>query len=103
MKVVINTCYGGFGLSREAQDLYCALMEINPGDWRPTFEFYTDFHEHKLKRDDPVLIAVIEYLGEDAAGKCSTLTIVDVPDDVQWHIHEYDGWEHVAENHRTWS
>ena len=31
------------------------------------------------------------------------LTIVDVPDEVKWHIHEYDGLEHVAEDHRTWS
>ena len=28
--------------------------------------------------------------------------IVDVPDDVQWHLVEYDGLEHIAENHRTW-
>jgi len=26
-----------------------------------------------------------------------------VPDDVKWHIHEYDGLEHVAEDHRTLS
>jgi len=28
---------------------------------------------------------------------------VEIPDDVKWHIHEYDGLEHVAEDHRTWS
>jgi len=25
-----------------------------------------------------------------------------VPDDVKWHIAEFDGWEWVAEDHRTW-
>jgi hypothetical protein len=28
---------------------------------------------------------------------------VDIPDDVNWYIEEYDGNEHVAERHRTWS
>jgi hypothetical protein len=26
-----------------------------------------------------------------------------VPADAKWHVHEYDGLEHVAEDHRTWS
>ena len=103
MKVVINTRFGGFDLSKEAQDLYCKWMEIHPGGWNQTWNYYSDFHVRELKRNDPVLIAVIEYLGEDAQSKYSTFTIVDVPDDVEWHIVDYDGWEHVAENHRTWS
>jgi len=31
------------------------------------------------------------------------LKIVEVPDDANWYIAEYDGLEHVAERHRTWS
>lgn len=102
MKVVINSCYGGFGLSKEAQDLYCALMEIETGEWNATWKFYSDFRECELKRNDPVLVAVVEYLDEDADGDCANLFIVDIPDDVEWHIAEYDGIEWVAENHRTW-
>jgi hypothetical protein len=30
------------------------------------------------------------------------LRIVEIPDGVEWHISEYDGIEHIAENHRTW-
>jgi len=27
---------------------------------------------------------------------------VEVPDDVDWYVEEYDGLEHIAERHRTW-
>jgi len=30
------------------------------------------------------------------------LAIVEIPDDVEYTIEEYDGNEHVAEAHRTW-
>jgi hypothetical protein len=30
------------------------------------------------------------------------LTIVDIPDDIEWQIEEYDGMEWVAEVHRIW-
>jgi hypothetical protein len=56
-----------------------------------------------LHRDDPILIQVVEELGEKADGKCARLTIVEIPDDVEWVIEEYDGNETVAEAHRTWS
>lgn len=54
-------------------------------------------------RTDPKLIQVIEELGELANGRCAKLKIVEIPDDVEYHIHEYDGYEHIAENHRTWN
>jgi hypothetical protein len=45
----------------------------------------------------------VQELGEKANDRFSKLKIVEIPDDVQWEIQEYDGWEHIAENHRTWS
>jgi len=30
------------------------------------------------------------------------LKVVEIPDDVEWRIHDYDGAEHVYEKHRTW-
>lgn len=38
-----------------------------------------------------------------ADGKCAELKIIEIPDDIEWEIEEYDGWEHVAEKHRVWS
>ena len=62
-----------------------------------------DFHDREIPRDDAHLIAVVELMGSEAAGGYADLKIVDVPDDVNWCIEEYDGREWVAERHQTWS
>lgn len=56
-----------------------------------------------VKRNDPNLLRVIEEMGEKANGACATLKVVEIPDDVDWQIEEYDGLEWIAETHRTWS
>jgi hypothetical protein len=53
-------------------------------------------------RTEKELIQVIEELGKKASGQHSDLAIVEVPDDVKWHISEYDGIEWIAEDHRCW-
>lgn len=53
-------------------------------------------------RDDLDLISLVEELGEKANGDCAELKILEIPDDVEWEIKEYDGNEWVAEIHRTW-
>jgi len=56
------------------------------------------------RRDWPLLIQCVEELGsEHASGKHATLKIVEIPDDVDYEIEEYDGNEYIAEKHRTWS
>ena len=45
---------------------------------------------------------MIEELGELANGRCAELRIVEIPDDVEWEINEYDGMETVDECHRKW-
>lgn len=54
-------------------------------------------------RSDPVLIKVVEELGEKANGRCAELSVVEIPDGVDWEISEYDGMEYIAEKHRTWA
>lgn len=59
-------------------------------------------------RSDSDLVRVVEELGVGgrgvgAGGRHASLKIVEIPDDVDWSIKEYDGSEHIAENHRTWS
>ena len=56
-----------------------------------------------LERNDPLLIQVVEELRKGADGDHAELKIVEIPDDVEWQIDEYDGVEWVAEKHRTWS
>ncbi len=39
---------------------------------------------------------------EGTGGPHSELKVVEIPDDVEFFIKDYDGMEHVAEKHRTW-
>jgi hypothetical protein len=54
-------------------------------------------------RSDPDLISIVELFEEKANGKHAKLKIVEIPDDVDYIIEDYDGAEHIAENHRTWN
>ena len=107
MKIVINRCFGGFGLSSRAH----ALIAKRKGwqhacdDWDKDYWYSSSgnaVYESYLKRDDSDLVAVVEELKEDANGDHAELKIVDVPDNVDWFIHEYDGIEEVHERHRSW-
>jgi hypothetical protein len=90
MKIVINTCFGGFNISKEAEALYKTITSI-------------EAFPHEMQRDDPVLVKIVEDLGAEANGDYAKLKVVEIPDDVDWAIDEYDGKEWVAEKHRTWS
>jgi hypothetical protein len=92
MKVVINDKHGSFCLSEEAIFLY---KEKNAGLLRDNYD--------PLFRKDPILIEIVEQLGKKADGKLASLKIVEIPDDVEFHISEYYGKEWIAENHRTWN
>lgn len=107
MKLVINTIHGGFGLSEKALLRYAELAGFKLVRGAP---YYKDevkkenvFYDNDIQRDDPILIQVVEELGDEAYDGFSKLKIVEIPDDVQWEIKEYDGREWVAEVHRTWS
>lgn len=89
-RIVINSHHGGFGLSDEALAVYTLAYEIEDSDFN-------------ILRDDPVLVKVVETLGERANDAYSRLKVVEVPDGVDWTIAEYYGLEWVAEAHRTWS
>lgn len=81
-RIVINACYGGFGLSDEAERLYEQLSGKS-------------FHRY-LPRDDPVLVQVVEELGERASDSYSKLEIVVVPDYTEWTLEESDGKEWIT-------
>ena len=93
-RIVINKCYGGFGLSDKALDLYKTKSGADKND---------AVYDREIERDDPNLIEVIEELGPMAYGDCAELKIVSIPDDVEWVIEEYDGIEWISEVHRIWS
>jgi hypothetical protein len=78
-KVVINSSYGGYGLSQEAK----ARLKEEYGKW-------------SIPRHDPILIQVIEELGSDrASGNHAQLKIVEIVGRT-YRIEEYDGMESVV-------
>lgn len=148
MKIVINTCFGGFGLSpiaiarlaelrgqkayffkfdlldeipieRAGELLTIAYNTPNPtpspapAEWAAMTQEERIAHNAKTRgelidvraadRSDPLLIQVVEELGAQASGSFARLKIVEIPDGVDWEIHEYDGSETIREKHRSWS
>jgi len=90
-KVVVNRCFGSFGLSEEA------YKELGLA-----WDGYGYAYNEDEKRTDPKLVAVVEKLGERASGQLSNLEVVSVPDGVNWEIDNYDGQETVRERSRSW-
>ena len=112
-KIVINRCFGGFGLSHDAVVRYHELkgntIVIEYDDLFKGYHYYLNEKDddnylsyHHILRDDPTLVQVVEELGEKSWGRHSELKIVEIPDDVEWYIDEYDGIESVNEQHRSW-
>jgi hypothetical protein len=103
-EVVINTCYGGFGLSGEAIELYLKLKNITTypekDEWGHIL-YWLDkkktkiFYDQDLDRHDPILVSVVKQLGDRANGSCADLEVVKVRG--RYRIEEYDGRETIEE------
>lgn len=92
VKVVISPVFGGFSLSEEGYNL-----------WKQATKKWGTYNRD-IARDDPTLVALVEEHGSEfMSGPHASLKVVEIPDDVEWTIEEYDGNEWVAEKHRTWS
>jgi len=98
-KVVYNACYGGFGLSNEAMDRMIELgydgLKLNP-EYDPESKsmFNSKYYgDDNIARHDPVLVQVVEELGDKASGEYAKLAIAEV--DGPYRIDEYDGYESV--------
>lgn len=115
MKIVVNKKYGGFGLSDKAIELYAKLTGLQLeqrtyeeehafSNWKFWVDITKDrvFSIYDLKRNDPNLVAVVEQLHDAANTNFSQLEVVEIPDDVDWSISEYAGFEKIEERHRTW-
>lgn len=105
MKVVINGTYGGFSVSETG-----TRWMAEQGD-QSAIDFLNKWEESKCAwwgfrpedRANPILVRAVEKLGKEANGTYANLRVVEIPDDVEWQVEEYDGLEWVAEKHRRWS
>jgi len=111
MEIVINRCYGGFGISTQAvKELRKrgnkeALKIVLKGEhYDKTGEVSdTDFNNYSIPRDDKDLIKLLKEWGsKKVSGTFAELEIVKIPNGIKWEIDEYDGMETVEEKHRRW-
>lgn len=99
MEVVINTCYGGYGLSTEATALYLTKKGNEYSFDGTRFTVHGKFfYASSIQRNDPVLIEVVKELGDKANGPSAKLKIVSIPKHAGYSIDEYDGSESIE----TW-
>lgn len=121
MKIVVNSCYGGFGLSDEAFDwlimnkAWTVTKYLKDGKTlkdknakltltdKPEFygKYWAVMERDELRIDKDV-IECVERLGNKANGNHAILRIAEIPNNIKWEIDEYDGIESVHEEHRSW-
>jgi len=104
MNVVINDCYGGYGLSDEVLKMYLERTNTPYTTSQQSGTYFTHeyimvddqpFTEESISRQDPILIEILEEIGWVKKG----LKIVVLPDFACYSIGEYDGKEWIE---NTW-
>ena len=98
-KVVINGCYGGFGVSERGAEWLLAngadpaKVTINRADYDGGYVYvYVS-----LERHDPLLVRMVITLGSDAASGKHAQLYVHQMDQPLYRINEYDGSESIEE------
>ena len=113
-RIALCVTYGGFSLSRAAflrlRELGCAVALAEPDVGEPWDKSRPDALRRddqggfcrEIDRDDPLLLRVLDEMGQAAAGTCCKLGVARVPAGVDWELDEHDGHERVAQVHQTW-
>lgn len=87
-KIVINTCYGGFSLSKSAATKLAHLKKV------PLNREYPEYQFNHLPRHDADLVQVVNEYGEAASGPNAKLSIIESNDHI-YMVEEYDGKENL--------
>jgi len=113
MKIVVNRCYGGFGLSNKAfeklielgfpyirekdapnedydsEELRIVIFD-SPTTTGSKYMILENSYEEEDKRIHPLIIQVVEELGKEANGSCTNLRIYEIPDDGVEKVYDWD-------------
>ncbi len=71
--------------------------DISKEDWEKHVLYLNDDN-----REDDILIKVVEELGDEASGSFGQLVVVQIPDDLDYVIDDYDGIETLHARVETW-
>jgi len=118
-KIVYNGCFGGFGLSDSAVRRYLELKGIPFTEEKSEYSFRDVrfrigtsvmgdpeyFYDFQIEdRTDPILVQVVEELGDEASGDCAELCIRELEPGTKYRLQEYDGSEWIeTEEDIIWS
>lgn len=100
IELLYNGCYGGWGISDEAYELYnLKMLEKDP-----TFQPFIIKNKHLLdldiERHDPILVQIYHEIGEKMNDKYCKIKVKKIPKKYEnyYSIDEYDGLETVRIN-----
>ena len=110
MKIVLNKCYGGFSISKDAAEFMaeqgCERARLELEQYREEQSWYGFGYikgmDGEYDRTSKYLIEAVETLGDFANGDCADLEVIEIPDNIDYFIDDYDGIESVHESHRSW-
>jgi len=111
VKVVINAGEGSFGLSKAAVDWLVDKGHQASIDHLKEYEemlkdnWFGGPPMNDQKRANPLLVEMVEQLGEKAGEPEASahLVVVEIPADIEWGVNMPDfGPEHIYEKHKTW-
>jgi len=85
-KVVINTCFGGYLLSKKSIARLTELGVVYDSEYDYSYD---------MKRHDPLLVQVVEELRGEAGADHSKLTVGEISSP-SYIIQEYDGRETIV-------
>lgn len=94
-KVVVNGCFGGFGVSEQGAE-WLLTNGASADKVRVHREGRFNYVSVDLERHDPLLVRMVETLGSAANGDCAKL-FVHTMEQPLYRIDEYDGSESVEE------
>jgi hypothetical protein len=103
MKIVIHAAYGGFSLTLSRLPELIELYKKYIHEKEPSFVWSENFFEDdligfKIPRYDPCFVRAVEDYTD-----YTKLKVVEIPNDTDWMIEEYDGFEWVSQQHKIFT
>jgi hypothetical protein len=99
-RILVNECYGGFGLSKRAIEwLHAHNHGSSESETVLSVNLFLDLDSGRIdesRRGSPILLAMFDELGSvGASGESSSLEAVELGESGKYVIMEHDGMETV--------